>query len=207
MESTLLMLLSFAGFWLMQVAVPGPNFVRISEATFEHSRAVAMRTATGTAVANCTWCLIAIGGAAIVARDPLIGPAMRIAGAFYFAIYGCRLIVRAMRPQSAKATNAPAFAAFRAGYLTAIASPQAGLFFASVLTTMFPPVLDLALIAALVAIVGSTSLGWYAIVTSLLAAPPSRRWYQRQRPMIEIIFGTVLLAAAIKLIGASLNPM
>ncbi|MDQ8756753.1 LysE family transporter [Sphingosinicella sp. LHD-64] len=205
MESIPALLLVFAGFWLMQVAIPGPNFVRISEATFAHSRAIAMRTAAGTAAANCTWCLIAIAGAAVLAQDRVFGPAMRIAGALYFAAYGYQLIHRALRRRPSRATGTDALTAFRAGYLTAIASPQAGLFFASVLTTMFPPVLGGTLIAALVAIVGVVSLGWYAVVTALLAAPASRRWYERQRPAIELLFGALLLVASFNLVNASLE--
>lgn len=207
MEPTIALLFVFAGLWLMQVAIPGPNFVRISEATFTHSRAVAMKTATGTAAANCSWCLIAIGGAAVIAQNPVFGGAMRLVGAFYFAVYGCQLLYRARRPRPIRRMSGDTLTAFRTGYLTAIASPQAGLFFASVLTTIFPPVLSGGLITAMIATVGAVSLGWYAVVTLLLAAPASRNWYERQRPAIEIMFGTILLIAAFKLINASLNMM
>jgi hypothetical protein len=59
------------------------------------------------------------------------------------------------------------------------------------------------LIAAMIAVVLAVSPGWEWMVTSLLAAPASRAWYQRRRPAIERAFGTVLLIASFKLPGAT----
>lgn len=203
MAPTIPLLSVFAGLWLMQVTIPGPNFVRISEAALAHSRGAAMKTAAGTAVAHCAWCLVAIGGAAVVAQDPLLGSAMRLAGALYFAFYGCQLLNRAGRPRPIEALAGDSLSAFRTGFFTAMASPQSGLFFASVLTTVFPPAFGGGVILAMLAVVAAVSLGWYLIVTSLLAAPASRAWYQRRRPVIEFVFGTILLIASLKLFSAA----
>lgn len=207
MESSLPSLSVFAGLWLMQVTVPGPNFVRISEAALAQSRAAAMNTATGTAAAHCLWCLIAIGGAAIIAQTPLLGGAVRLAGALYFAGYGCRLIYRAFRSRPIGSLNSTPLSAFSAGFTTAMASPHSGLFFASVLTAIFPPILDTRLVAGMIVVVITVSLGWYLIVTSLLAAPASRAWYQRRRSAIELAFGAIMLVASLKLLVSAWERM
>ncbi|WP_439568600.1 LysE family translocator [Sphingopyxis sp.] len=204
MNGTLLALLTFSGLWLMQVAIPGPNFARVSEATFTHSRALGMKTATGTAAANASWCLIALAGAAAVMQDPLFGPLLRLAGALYFGGYGCRLLYRSFQARPIAAAALDSAAAFRSGYLTGIASPQAGLFFASALTTIIAPALDWMIGLAVVIIAAAVTLAWYAVVTSLLAAPRARAWYERRRPLIERALGVLLLTASIKLVGAAL---
>jgi threonine/homoserine/homoserine lactone efflux protein len=203
MNSTTLSLLTFATLWLMQVAIPGPNFARISEATFTHSRALGMKTATGTAAANASWCLIALAGAAAVARDPFFGPLLRLAGALYFAIYGCQLLYRSFRPRSAARSPVNSVTAFRSGYFTGIASPQAGLFFASALTNILPPQRDGATATVIVAVAAGVTLAWYAVVTLLLATPSARTWYERRRPGIERALGLILLVAAIRMVAGA----
>lgn len=203
MNSTTLSLLTFATLWLMQVAIPGPNFARVSEATFTHSRALGMKTATGTAAANASWCLIALAGATAVARDPFFGPLLRLAGALYFAIYGCQLVYRSFRPRSAARFPVNSVTAFRSGYLTGIVSPQAGLFFASALTNILPPQRDGTIATVIVAIAAGVTLAWYAVVTLLLATPSARTWYERRRPVIERALGLILLVAAIRMVAGA----
>lgn len=205
MNGTTLSLLTFAALWLMQVAIPGPNFARVSEATFTHSRALGMKTATGTAAANASWCLIALAGATAVAQDSLFGPLLQLAGALYFAIYGCQLLYRSFRPRSAAHSPVNSVTAFRAGYLTGIVSPQAGLFFASVLTNILPPQRDWTIAVAVIAIATGVTLAWYAVVTLLLATPPARTWYERRRPIIERALGLILLVAAIRMVAAAVT--
>jgi threonine/homoserine/homoserine lactone efflux protein len=206
MNGTALPLLTFAALWLMQVAIPGPNFARVSEMTFAHSRALGMKTATGTAAANASWCLIALAGATAVARDPLFGPVLRLAGALYFAIYGCQLLYRSFRPRAAARSMANSGTAFWSGYLTGIVSPQAGLFFASALANILPPLHDRTVAAVVVAIAAGVTLAWYAVVTLLLATPPARAWYERRRPVIERALGLILLVAAVRMVAPFGSP-
>ena len=203
MNGTALSLLTFATLWLMQVAIPGPNFARVSEATFTHSRALGMKTATGTAAANASWCLIALAGATAVARDPLFGPLLRMAGALYFGIYGCQLLYRSFRPRAAASAAVNSVTAFRSGYLTGIVSPQAGLFFASALTNILFPLHDWTVATVVVAIAAGVTLAWYAVVTLLLATPTARAWYERRRPIIERALGLILLSAATRMVAGA----
>lgn len=203
MNGTALSLLTFAMLWLMQVAIPGPNFARVSEATFTHSRALGMKTATGTAAANMSWCLIALAGATTVAQDPLFGPLLRLAGALYFGVYGSQLLYRSFRPRAAARATVNTAAAFRAGYITGIVNPQAGLFFASALTNILSPLRDWTVAVVVVALAAGVTLAWYAVVTLLLATPPARSWYQRRRPIVERVLGLILLVAATRMIAAA----
>ncbi|HEY0627636.1 MAG TPA: LysE family transporter [Allosphingosinicella sp.] len=192
----------FALIWLTQVMTPGPNFVRISHMALTVSRRAAMTTAAGTTAGNCSWCIAAAVGAALLMQDPLTRQALALFGAAYFAWFGTRLLLSAIRGrkalQRAEARAVNGLTAFRAGYTTAIANPQAILFFVTVFITMFPK-LTLDLVGIVLAIVAGVTLGWYAVVTTILTAAPARRIYERARALIDLVFAAVLWTAAIRL--------
>lgn len=204
MSFTLLSSLAlFALLWLTQVMTPGPNFVRISHMALTVSRRRAMAAAAGTAAGNCSWCIAAALGAALLMQNPLAKQALNMFGAAYFAWFGTRMLLSGIKKrqavQVAEVNLAGNFRAFRAGYATAIANPQAILFFATVLVAILPN-LTLVLMGCVLAIVASVTLSWYAFVTTVLTAASARRTYERARALIDICFAALMWMAAIKLV-------
>jgi threonine efflux protein len=197
----------FALFWSAQVALPGPNFVRVSTAALMNSRGLAIVTSAGTATGNAAWCLAAALGAALVAQSPVLGEALRLAGALYFAWYGARLIARAFGPARPITANSPLERrrAFGAGVTTALANPQTGVFLATTLPAMFPALTPAVILGATLT-VALVNFAWYVVVVSLLAAPAPRAAYLRVRPALELAFGGILMIAAAKLVRAALWP-
>lgn len=197
----------FAIIWLMQVMAPGPNFVRISHAALTVSRRAAMITASGTAAGNCLWCVAAALGAAMLMRNAAVSQALNLVGTVYFGWLGTVQLIGAFRrnplisqePQPGES----GIKAFKRGFATATANPQAVVFFATIFSTMFPQ-LSTGLLVAMVLIVAAVNLGWYACVATILTAGPARRIFERWRPVIDLMFGTLLWAAALKLGGAAL---
>lgn len=192
----------FAIIWLMQVMAPGPNFVRISHAALTNSRRAAMITASGTAAGNCCWCIAAALGAAVLMRNAAVSQALYLAGTAYFGWLGTAQLIGAFRrnPLISK-TSSPdedGIKAFSRGFTTATANPQAVVFFATIFSTMFP-LLGSGLLVAMVLIVATVNLGWYACVATILTAGPARRIFEQWRPVIDLAFGTILWAAALKL--------
>lgn len=192
----------FAIIWLMQVMAPGPNFVRISQAALTVSRRAAMVTASGTAVGNCCWCIAAALGAAVLMRNAAVSQALHLGGTAYFGWLGTVQLIGAFRRKPLIGQAPPpyesGFKAFKRGFATATANPQAVVFFATVFSTMFP-LLSIGLLVAMVLIVAAVNLGWYACVATILTAGPARRIFERWRPVIDLTFGTLLWAAALKL--------
>jgi threonine/homoserine/homoserine lactone efflux protein len=141
-------------------------------------------------------------GAALLLQSPILTSALHLIGAIYFGFFGSRLLLAAYRGRNGAPSKADAdvdgFKAFSAGYLTAIANPQAIVFFATIFVTMFPA-LDIMLICIVLALVTGVTLGWYAFVTTILTAAPARRAYDRVRPVIDLAFGILLWTAAIRL--------
>ncbi|WP_303718225.1 LysE family translocator, partial [Brevundimonas naejangsanensis] len=105
--STAAALATFALLWWAQVAVPGPNFVRITNAALLGSRSAAMSTAAGVATGNAMWCVIALSGAAIFQQHPELRQIIACVGAAYFAWLGAKMLHRAVtrRPTTTSCTR------------------------------------------------------------------------------------------------------
>lgn len=194
-------LFAFACLWAIQVALPGPNFVRVSSAAFGGSAKLATITSFGTATGNSLWCLVAAIGAAAVTKDPMLAAALRLAGASYFAWYAVRLFMRAFAKDQTPQLPIGVLAHGRAyldGAATALANPQTALFFATALSSTFASLSSLT-IAAAVATVAAVNCLWYAVVIKILSAPGPRAAYLRLRPALECFFGLLLTLAAAKL--------
>ncbi|EIZ77148.1 lysine exporter (LYSE/YGGA) [Novosphingobium sp. Rr 2-17] len=198
-------LLAFAGLWAANVALPGPNFVRVSSAAFTGSARLAIVTSFGTATGNAIWCLIAALGAAAITQDPVLAKVLRVAGAGYFAWFAIRLLLSAFAKRDmAGVGGTPANGrAFLDGAATALANPQTAIFFATALSSIFVSLSSVTIVAAILTVVIVTSL-WYAIVIALISAPGPRAAYLRIRPALECLFAAVLLLASAKLMASLL---
>lgn len=195
-------IIAFAGLWAAQVALPGPNFVRVSSAAFGGSAKLATVTSFGTATGNSLWCLVAAIGAAAMTKNPMLAAALRLAGAAYFAWYALRLFVRAFANDPTPQISTGALAHGRAyldGTATALANPQTAVFLATALSSTFVS-LSSATIAAAVVTVAAVNCLWYAVVIAILSAPGPRAAYLRFKPALECFFGLLLTVAAAKLL-------
>lgn len=202
-------LATLAVLWLAQVATPGPNFVRISHAALAVSRRAALSTATGTAIGNSIWCAVAVGGATALASEGWLGQAIRILGTGYLAWIGAKLLLQSLGPRSASTRPAAqevrvrsGRAAVQAGLVTSLTNPQAALFFATYFVAAMPRTAAPWLFAAAVAVVGLVTILWYVFVVGVLAAPKAREFYLRLRPMIDAVFGLLILTMAWRLLSS-----
>lgn len=197
--STLAALGTFALLWWAQVAVPGPNFVRITNAALSGSRRAAMSTAAGVATGNALWCLIALSGAAIFQERPELRQVIAAGGAAYFAWLGLRMLHRALTARPLVVDHCvSADGTFWQGFATASLNPQSLVYFTAAIVGGFHD-LRLGLGAVLIAIVLGVTLVWYEVITRLLDSASAHDAFRRLRPMIEAIFGVLLLAGAVKL--------
>lgn len=199
--ATLTALGTFALLWWAQVAVPGPNFVRITNAALASSRRAAMSTAAGVASGNALWCLVALTGAAIFQQRPELRLIITACGAAYFTWLGLQMLWRALtaRPtEAAPDVRAPTDRTFWQGLASAGLNPQALVYFTAAIMGGFQdirPSLGLALILIVLAV----TLAWYELLTRLLDSAAARNAFRRLRPLLEGVFGVLLLAGAVKL--------
>ena len=192
---------TFALLWWAQVAVPGPNFVRITNAALFTSRRAAMSTAAGVATGNALWCLIALSGAAIFQQRPELRLTISACGGAYFAWLGLQMLWRALtaRPaESASVVGVPTRRTFWQGLASASLNPQALVYFTAAILAGFQdirPGLGLLLIMIVLAV----TLAWYEVLTRILDSAAARNGFRRLKPLMEGVFGVLLLAGAVKL--------
>jgi threonine efflux protein len=201
---TLAALGTFSLLWWAQVAVPGPNFVRITDAALSGSRRAAMTTAAGVAVGNALWCLIALSGAAIFQKQPELRQFIAAAGVAYFAWLGIKMLQRAWTGRSQTSSRAQNRSAggtigpFWRGLATTSLNPQSLVYFTAAVVGGFSR-LSPGLGLVLIAIVLGVTLIWYEAITRLLDNPAARDGFERRRSVIEGVFGLLLLVGAAKL--------
>lgn len=199
--STAAALVTFALLWWAQVAVPGPNFVRITNAALLGSRRDAMSTAAGVAAGNAMWCVIALSGAAIFQQHPELRQIIAGVGAAYFAWLGAKMLHRALtrRPGTTPATGlASGNRTFLQGFTSASLNPQSLVYFTAAIVGGFHD-LRLGLSVVLILIVLGVTLVWYEVITRLLDSVAARDAFKRAQPLIETVFGLLLLAGSVKL--------
>lgn len=198
---TLAALGTFALLWWAQVAVPGPNFVRITNAALSASRRAAMSTAAGVATGNALWCLVALSGAAIFQQRPELRLIIAACGAAYFTWLGLQMLWRALTAQPAEAASVAQVSANRTfwqGLASAGLNPQALVYFTAAIMAGFQDIRP-GLGLALIVIVLGVTLVWYEVITRILDSAAARNAFRRLKPFMEAVFGVLLLAGAVKL--------
>ena len=90
--------------------------------------------------------------------------------------------------------------AFTNGFFIAFLNPKVALFFLAVFNTTIPEDITLATTWIIAFLAGLIDGGWYALVSSLVSLKVFRTILSTKTAELDIIFGTILVVAAISLI-------
>ena len=90
--------------------------------------------------------------------------------------------------------------AFTSGFLIAFLNPKVALFFLAVFNTTIPQDITLTTTWIIALLAGLIDGGWYALVSSLVSLKVFRTILGTKTAELDIIFGTILVVAAISLI-------
>ena len=186
--------------YLPAAVSPGPNFVLIAHTAAAGSRRAAVAVALGVVAAGGLLAAVAVFGlGSLLAREPWLATALRVACGAYLAWLGLRLWRTARAPESAPPDTRGN--AFRRGIVSNLTNPKAAAFFGSVLTATLPPSEPTAVKAAAVALIVVASTAWHLSVALLFSSPATQRWYARAKPALNRVVGTILvvLGAALAL--------
>lgn len=211
-------LLTFLPFSAVVTITPGPDTALILRNAVTRGRGPALAISTGAATGSLAWgALAALGVAALVKQSPVAFDVLRYAGAAYLAYLGVRTLLEkdvAIKMDTASkeccggssgGTEQPKLIAeFRAGLLSDLLSPKAGLFFLAVLPQFvpagWPPLPSMLMLAVIDAVL---VLAW--LTTLSCSIDYAMRWLRRAR--IRRIMngacglGLVALAARIAIFG------
>ena len=176
---------------------PGPGIVAVSQAAFRLGRRDAMPYALGLALGASAWCLIALLGLTVLFEAvPLALSAFHVLGGLYLLWVAFKMWSHALDPLPDP--GATAGQGFGDGMALNLANPKPGLFYASVLLSIFPDLGGLAANALVYSTALAVELAFYLGLAAVLSAAPIRRRYFGAKPWIDR--SAALLIAALGLL-------
>lgn len=200
-------LIPFLGIAIVLVAIPGPAVTLTMKNALMRGGGSAMTTAFGVMLGDLVWVVASVAGvtAILVASAPAF-LALKLVGAAYLLYMGIRLLLGRMQfepaldeqPARSKVSNVKAF---REGVVCELSNPKTLLVFTSVIPQFLPAshgVGDAVMLGLAFAIVGFTSLAFYA-----LAFSQTRRVVDHSR-LKEVLMrgcGGILIAFGIAVVG------
>ncbi len=191
--------LAVGGLWLLAVVIPGPNFLIVTRLAISRGRGAAMRAVIGIVIGTILWGTAGVLGVQTVfAAFPSVYGALQLAGAAWLLLVG----FRTLRGGGAVAsTEQPAAAGIRTGLLSSLSNPKSALLIGSLFTAVLTERTDALTGAAMVAEIAAISLGWYALLSSLVATPAVAGTFHRAGPWIDRLAGLVFIGFALRIIA------
>ena len=212
--------LAFAGAALLLAMAPGPATATLLRQTIRHGRRRGAATVAGIESGVLFWAVAASAGlSALLAASSIAYDVIRVVGAIVLISLGAQALVRSRREQEntqlreqqntqldAAVTPTPSTAdrggwsAYRAGLVTNLANPKAGVFAISFLPQFIPhgyPVLPTGLLLAAVWVVCDGA--WYLTLTVIVHG--ARRMFSRGvvRQRLEALSGVALVGFGVRL--------
>ena len=162
---------------------PGPGIVAVSQAAFRLGRRDAIPYALGLALGASVWCLVALLGLTVLFEAfPLALSLFHVLGGAYLLWVAFKMWSHASDPLPEP--GAKAGQGFGAGMALNLSNPKPGLFYASVLLSIFPH-----LAGTGAAVVYGVALGmeltFYLGLATILSAAPVRARYFGAKALID----------------------
>ncbi len=207
-------LLAVFAIYLPALLLPGPDFLAVARSSLAGGPRHGLLTATGVALGLGLYATLSLLGlSAILTEFEWLAWAVRIAGGSYLVWLGIRLLLtrRDRAAGDLLAQEAPAARTGRGPLLfglgVTLTNPKAIVLFASVFATSMTAASPPWLLALTIALVTGTALGWYALVSLTLSAPPVLRRLGRARHWIERIAGACFVAIGGRILADARNPL
>lgn len=177
---------------------PGPGIVAVSQAAFSLGRRGALPYALGLATGASAWCLVALLGLTVVFEAlPLALSAFHVAGGLYLVWIASRMWRHAADPLPEASGAGRGFAA---GFALNASNPKPGLFYASVLLSIFPDLNGFGPNASVYAVALGVELAFYLSLAAVLSAAAIRIRYFALKPWIDRAAAVMIAALGVLLI-------
>lgn len=177
---------------------PGPGIVAVSQAAFSLGRRRAMPYALGLALGASAWCLIALLGLTVLFEAfPLTLSAFHVMGGLYLLWIASKMWRHAADPLPESSGVGRGLAA---GMALNLSNPKPGLFYASVLLSIFPDLRGVGANASVYAVALGVELFYYLGLASILSAAAIRARYFAAKPWIDRIAAALIAMLGLLLI-------
>lgn len=211
-------LLAFAGAALLLAIAPGPATAVLLRQTIRHGRRRGFATVAGIESGVFFWAVMAaLGVTALLSASEIAYTVLRVTGALMLVFLGVQAILRSRttgaeqsaseladvdegRPLEPKAQRGSTRIAYRAGLVTNLANPKAGVFAVSFLPQFIPsgaPVLATGLLLAVIWV--ACDCAWYLSLTTAIHAARDLFARSTVRRRVERLTGVVLIGFGIRL--------
>lgn len=199
-------ILSLGSICFVGMVSPGPDFLLLARNSLAYPRAQALATAFGI-IAGCafhsSYCLF--GLALIVSKSVLVYQSIKYLGAAYLLYLGVKCLRAkssslAASERSAEETSRELSIsqAFTQGLLCNLLNPKLAVFLLSLFTQFLSPDAGLFERAICVGIFFAQALIYWPLLALGLARPVLRAQYARLEPALNICFGLLIIACALK---------
>jgi threonine/homoserine/homoserine lactone efflux protein len=201
--TTLTILLALAGIWIVILLTPGPILLMTVRYAAAGRRMAAFQMALGSALAEVIWATGALMGLqAVLAAMAWVYDGLRLIGAALLIVIGIRMIVASFRQGGALSLPDAGMGsdrnAWRWGFATAAANPNAVVFFSGLFLSLMPAHPSLVLQIAAVAMIGILSLLCDFVLACTFSHPLMRAAYGRVRHWLDRIAGAVLILVGLR---------
>ena len=201
-------ILTLALAWLLQVMLPGPNAVMVTQQAVRRGTRSSLITVLGISLGAAVWATSAmVGFAAVLARSATLLQALRIAGGVVIVWFGLRLI-KGSQDQDVETVAAPLpiesdWQALVRGVMTSLSNPKTAVYFVSLFVTLLPAEVEPLLGLLIIATISSISTAWYGVLAVLLSGERVQTVYQRLSHVFDTLAGAVLVLFGVRLVATS----
>ena len=203
MESQLL--ISLAIIHIVALASPGPDFALVVRLATQESRAAAVASALGIAVAILGHTLLSLTGVSLIIQSSaILFSIVQLAGASYLAWMGIGAIKAAVvhwqdpvtLEQTTHHTGVSARQGFLQGLYTNILNPKALVFFITLFSTLITPQVTIMTKTLAATLLFSLSFLWFSFIAVVLSKPNIQLKMKKASPVINFITGVVFISVA-----------
>ena len=203
--------------WLIMVllllagaASPGPSLALVSRTAIQGGVKIGLLASFGHGLAISIYAFLAVRVAAFSKSDlEQFSQIIHIIAVIFLCYLGTSMVTEGMKkkfkPTAFSENNEKAelrhqTRAFASGFFIAFLNPKVAFFFLAVFNTTIPHDITLNTTWAIAFLAGLIDGGWYALVSSLVSLKVFRTLLGTKNAELDIIFGTILVIAAISLI-------
>ena len=208
--------------WLIMVllllagaASPGPSLALVSRTAIQGGVKVGLSASFGHGLAISIYAFLAVGVTAFSKSDlEQFSQIIHIIAVIFLCYLGTSMVVegvkKKLKPTAFSENNKKAelqdqTRAFTNGFFIAFLNPKVAFFFLAVFNSTIPQDITLATAWIIALLAGLIDGGWYALVSSLVSLKVFRTILSTKTAELDIIFGTLLVVAAISLTSGTIG--
>ena len=208
--------------WLIMVllllagaASPGPSLALVSRTAIQGGVKLGLLASFGHGLAISIYAFLAVGVAAFSKSDlEQFSQIIHIIAVIFLCYLGTSMVAEGVKKKSKpaafsennkKAELQDQTRAFTNGFFIAFLNPKVAFFFLAVFNSTIPQDITLATTWIIALLAGLIDGGWYALVSSLVSLKVFRTILSTKTAELDIIFGTLLVVAAISLTSGTIG--